>query len=65
MCSMSDTLALEVTWRSSIKLPYAGLVKSKESSETWLSGSKVWPTGFRLVRPATSKRVGVSMPGFK
>jgi len=54
MCSMSDTSVLEVTWGSSMKLPYGGLVKSKESSETWLSGSKIWPTGFRPVRPATS-----------
>jgi len=48
-----------------MKLPYTGLVKSKESYETWLSGSKIWPTGFRPVRLATSNRVGVSMPHFK
>jgi len=65
ICSVSDTSGLEVTWWSSIKLPYAGLAKSKESYEIWPSGSKVWPIGLRPVRPATSNRVGVSIPNFK
>jgi len=65
MCSVSDTSGLEVIWWSSMKLPYAGLEKSKKSYEIWPSGSKVWPIGLRSVRPPTSNRVGVIMPHVK
>lgn len=40
-------------------------MKSKEISEAYPLGSKVWPVGLKPLMAATSNKVGVSMQHFK